>query len=70
MEGSDGEKEENPGGLKKIRKREEEFVVEKLCSNGFVKGSSFLGSDKLEGPSLNEVLYLDPLWYSFVFVFS
>jgi hypothetical protein len=63
----DREKEENPGGLKKIRKRDEEFVAEKLCSNGFVNCSSFLGSDKLEGPSFNKVPFLDPLWYSFIF---
>lgn len=69
MEENDGEKEENPGGLEKIRKRDEEFLVEKLCSNGFVKCSSFLGSDKLEGPSSNKVLFLDPLWYSFVYFF-
>lgn len=61
MEESGGEKEESPGGLKKVRKRDEEFVVEKLCSNGFVKCSSFLGSEKVQ--------FLDPLWYSFVFVF-
>lgn len=68
IEEGDREKEENPGGLKKIRKRDEEFVSKKLCSNGFVNCSSFLGSDKLEGPSLNKVLFLDALWYSFVFV--